>query len=104
MQYTQLSMGVKDEKSNKQLQQLLNEKIGAGLEVDGIFGPKTNQAVRDYQKKNGLQVDGIVGPKTWASLLGDTTGKDAVQPESPKMSRIFNSRNRHFTTRQLRRF
>lgn len=93
MQYTQLSMGVKDEKSNKQLQQLLNEKMGAGLAVDGIFGPKTNQAVRDYQKKNGLQVDGIVGPKTWASLLGDAienaASGGAAQPEKPKQTQGF---------------
>ena len=89
MQYTQLSMGVKDEKSNKQLQQLLNEKSGAGLEVDGIFGEKTNQAVRDYQKKNGLQVDGIVGPKTWASLLADAAGKDTAQPEESKQTQGF---------------
>lgn len=78
-QYTQLSMGSKDEKSNKQLQQLLNEKIGAGLVVDGIYGAKTNQAVIDYQKKNGLTADGIVGPKTWASLLGSADGEKNAQ-------------------------
>jgi hypothetical protein len=37
---------------------------------DGIFGPDTDAAVRDYQRRNGLQVDGICGPKTWASILG----------------------------------
>ncbi len=36
--------------------------------VDGIFGPKTNSAVRSFQKKNGLVVDGIVGRKTAAAL------------------------------------
>lgn len=40
-------------------------EVGA---ADGIFGRKTDQAVRRFQKDKGLQVDGIVGPKTWAAL------------------------------------
>ncbi len=36
--------------------------------IDGIFGSKTDQAVRDYQEKKGLQVDGIAGPETFTSL------------------------------------
>lgn len=41
-----------------------------GTTPDGIFGPKTEQAVRIFQKRNNLVVDGIVGPKTWAALGG----------------------------------
>lgn len=52
----------------KTLQMKLNN-FGYNLVVDGIFGPKTDETVRDFQKKNGLVVDGIVGPKTWAKLL-----------------------------------
>ena len=52
----------------KVLQQKLNEK-GYALEEDGIFGVKTQAAVRDYQKKNGLLLDGIAGVQTWGSLL-----------------------------------
>lgn len=37
-------------------------------EVDGIFGSKTLDAVKKFQRKNGLTVDGIVGPKTLAAL------------------------------------
>ena len=33
-------------------------------EIDGIFGPKANTAVQDFQQVNGLQVDGIVGSQT----------------------------------------
>ncbi len=36
--------------------------------VDGIFGPKTKEAVKYFQRKNGLKVDGIVGNKTLAAL------------------------------------
>ena len=64
----QLSLGSNDKKSVQQLQTLLNQN-GAQLQVDGIFGQKTDAAVRQYQKTNGLQVDGIVGPKTWSALL-----------------------------------
>jgi hypothetical protein len=38
------------------------------LTADGIFGPKTESAVKSYQKKNGLVADGVVGPKTWAHM------------------------------------
>ena len=44
--------------------------------IDGIYGPKTKEAVKYFQRKNGLTVDGIVGPKTAAAMgisLGSTT-------------------------------
>lgn len=37
---------------------------------DGKFGPNTEGAVKDFQRKNGLNADGIAGPKTWEKLLG----------------------------------
>ncbi len=36
--------------------------------VDGIFGPKTKEAVKYFQRKNNLTVDGIVGNKTLKAL------------------------------------
>ena len=52
----------------KHLQARLNALQKAGLVLDGDFGPKTDAAVRAFQRSKGLVVDGIVGPKTWAAL------------------------------------
>ena len=36
--------------------------------ADGIFGAKTEEAVKNFQRAAGLTADGICGPKTWAAL------------------------------------
>ena len=41
-----------------------------GVVADGNFGPKTEAAVRAFQRDHGLVPDGIVGPQTWAALDG----------------------------------
>ena len=38
-------------------------------QVDGIFGPRTEEAVRVFQSVFGLAVDGIVGRGTWYKLV-----------------------------------
>ena len=52
----------------KILQGGLNAKRYA-LVQDGIFGPATDAAVRQFQSDHGLAVDGIVGPQTWGALV-----------------------------------
>jgi peptidoglycan hydrolase-like protein with peptidoglycan-binding domain len=47
----------------KEIQQAL------GVQVDGFFGAKTEQAVKDFQTANALDADGIVGPRTRAKLI-----------------------------------
>ncbi len=39
------------------------------INVDGIFGKATNQAVIDFQKCFELNSDGIVGPLTWEKIV-----------------------------------
>lgn len=80
--HAQLSAGKKNDKEQvREAQRLLNDKFGAGLAVDGIFGPKTHAAVKNYQSANNLQVDGIIGPKTWASLLaGQDSREESDEP------------------------
>lgn len=41
---------------------------GAQIDADGLFGPATEAAVRDFQTDAGLAVDGIIGPNTWEAL------------------------------------
>jgi hypothetical protein len=40
------------------------------LNIDGKFGPRTEEALKAYQAANGLKVDGLFGPKSRAKLYG----------------------------------
>ena len=57
----------------------LQEKLG--VEAIGTFGPKTEAAVKAWQKANGLKDDGIVGDATWAKLFGKSTPTATVVKE-----------------------
>ena len=65
------------------LQNALNEAGYDCGEVDGIFGTKTKNAVKAFQKAKGLKVDGIVGRNTWTAL-GLWEGPVFVQPPNFK--------------------
>ena len=58
---------------------------GYTVDVDGYFGPGTEQAVRDFQRIEGLEVDGLVGPNTWSTLVGgpgwDLDGNGIIDPD-----------------------
>ena len=57
----------------------LQEKLG--VEAIGTFGPKTEAAVKAWQKANGLKDDGIVGDATWAKLFGKSAPTATVVKE-----------------------
>ena len=70
------------------LQELLNLKASAGLEIDGDFGDLTHDAVVAYQKdlkKKAPEVldDGIVGDQTWSYLRDGAPAKPATDQRKP---------------------
>ena len=55
--------------------------------VDGIFGTKTKEAVKYFQRKNGLKVDGIVGSQTLKALgIYNTDSSNSSSTSSPNYS------------------
>ena len=46
------------------------------LQPDGIYGPSTTQAVRQYQNLVGLAPDGVAGQATWNSLYRNSVRAD----------------------------
>ena len=48
-------------------------------DIDGNFGLKTQEQVKDFQQDNSLTPDEIIGPLTWAELPAD--------PNTPRLAR-----------------
>lgn len=68
----------------EKLQALLNAVSGAGLAEDGDFGPRTDAAVRAFQRSRHLDDDGIVGRLTWRALLDETEGFAPITVRQPQ--------------------
>ncbi len=52
------------------------------LELDGIYGPTTESAVRAFQRLYGLAIDGIVGEDTWNAIYRSYLGAiEAIPPQ-----------------------
>jgi len=62
----------------------IQREIGMpAADQDGIFGPKTERAVRAFQQNAGIQVDGVVGRQTQSAILKyrmPGTGIDVQKP------------------------
>ena len=62
--------------------------------VDGIYGWRTAEAVKKFQRKHGLAVDGICGPKTLAKI-GLPTGQSTSSSNNVNLlARIINGEAR----------
>jgi len=42
---------------------------GFNICIDGDFGPATEYAVKEFQRRKGLEVDGVVGKRTFEKLI-----------------------------------
>lgn len=68
------------------LQEFLSD-LGYDIDVDGIFGDHTAQAVMAFQKQYGasysdeMVYDGIVGPDTWALIDAVSEGEEEEEEE-----------------------
>jgi len=63
------------------IQDCLNRIMGLQLPVTGIMGVETRSAIRNFQKQQGLQVTGIVGPDTEQALIAATETTPASKME-----------------------
>lgn len=70
---------------NNENVKLMQTKLGIANPVTN-FGPKTEEAVKEFQRKHGLTADGIVGPKTWAMIMGESTPQPTPQVSAPIVS------------------
>lgn len=75
MAYSYLKLGARGE-DVKTLQQMLLSG-GYDIDVDGVFGEKTQDAVKAYQAANALNADGAADDATWAKLSASFKRPDA---------------------------
>ena len=67
----------------KALQEQLNRLGYPAGEADGIFGPKTERAVKGLQAASGLTADGVVGPDTRQAIArAETRAAEKSPPAS----------------------
>jgi len=93
-----LRVGSTDREGVTQLQQYLKSLGLYSGNIDGIFGPQTQNAVRSFQTQQGISADGIVGPIT-RSRMSSGTGQanprdaaiDALAQNDPRFAQIHNS-------------
>jgi hypothetical protein len=75
----QISAGMRGTAVEK-IQTVLTSKGFAVGEINGLFGPETEQAVKDFQAKAGLPVTGIVDTATAQAILSQATLSRAEGP------------------------
>ncbi|MFA5058639.1 MAG: peptidoglycan-binding protein, partial [Opitutaceae bacterium] len=79
------------EQQIRTVQQQLTDS-GFPVEIDGVYGPHTARAVRDFQTAAGLKTDGVVGPDTQVALASASQPQAPLpQPASPTLPKIADS-------------
>ena len=53
----------------RQIQQLLLDWGYYSGEVDGIFGSRTEEALKGYQRRTSLRADGVCGCNSWKKII-----------------------------------
>jgi peptidoglycan hydrolase-like protein with peptidoglycan-binding domain len=62
---------------------MLNNATGTELEPDGVFGPDTTRAIRNFQLFAGLEVTGVADHATRHLLMEIDAGRSAALPAWP---------------------
>lgn len=63
-------------------------------DVDGIAGPITQAATKNYQRDAGLVADGIIGPKTTQQLESDMSKINDIDKRTKELERLLKSNRR----------
>ena len=64
-------------------------------EIDGVFGTKTEEAVKAFQKKNGLTPDGVVGTQTLAALgISSSSGTSSQSNDVNLLAKVISAEAR----------
>ena len=72
------------------IQRLLNNAGYGYLVEDGVFGVRTDTAVKQFQKDRSLTVDGIVGSQTWGALLPPTIARGSRNHDVERLQMVLN--------------
>jgi peptidoglycan hydrolase-like protein with peptidoglycan-binding domain len=73
-----------DQSTIKQAQEKLSSK-GHDVQADGVLGPKTQAALKEFQEKEGIQASGRLDQETLAAL-GVDEGSAGTGSSSPSSS------------------
>jgi len=86
---TNLTLGSRGNEVIALQQYLKNQGLYTGA-IDGIYGPKTMNAVHTYQKNQNLKVDGIAGPETLGNIKAHSSVTKTIEKamQNPDVAKI----------------
>lgn len=63
-------------------------------EIDGIYGSRTEEAVKSFQQSNGLTVDGMAGPRTLSAMGISVSASDSNSGDVALLARLISAEAR----------